>query len=231
MIVDVVLTDIEGTIADIDFVRQVLFPHARRALPDFIRANALESKVAAQLQAVAEESGLAPDDLEGLITTLLSWIDADRKLTPLKALQGMVWKAGYEQGDFTAHLYPDAHSALKAWHEAGVPLHVYSSGSIQAQLLYFRYSDYGDISDWFSGFYDTTSGPKREAESYRRIAEDIGCEPARILFLSDIGDELDAAGLAGFETVQVCRPGTQPAAGHRQVPDLSRLSRQGPLQR
>jgi enolase-phosphatase E1 len=219
----VILTDIEGTIADIAFVRRVLFPYARQALPDFIRAQREDPDVARELRAVAEEADLDVDDVDGQIAALLDWIDADRKVTPLKALQGMVWRHGYEQGEFSAHLYPDAHQALAAWHAAGVPLYVYSSGSIQAQLLYFAYSDFGDVSAWFSGFFDTTSGPKRETASYLRIAASIGHDPADILFLSDIGEELDAARAAGLQTIQVCRPGTEPSNAHRQVHDLSEL--------
>ena len=219
----VILVDIEGTIADIAFVKQVLFPYARQALPGFVRSHAKDPDVARELRAVAEEAGLEQDDLDGQIAALLGWIDADRKVTPLKALQGMVWRHGYEQGEFTAHLYPDAHAALANWNDAEIPLYVYSSGSIQAQLLYFAYSDFGDISHWFTGFFDTTSGPKREAASYLRIATAIGTNPADILFLSDIGEELDAARAAGLNTVQVCRPGTTPSAAHRQVRDLSEL--------
>ncbi len=219
----VILVDIEGTIADIAFVKQVLFPYARQALPGFIRSHAGDPDVTRELRAVAVEAGLEHDDLDGQIAALLNWIDADRKVTPLKALQGMVWRHGYEQGEFTAHLYPDAHAALANWQQAGVPLYVYSSGSIQAQLLYFAYSDFGDLSHWFTGFFDTTSGPKREAASYLRIATAIGANPADILFLSDIGEELDAARKAGLSTVQICRPGSTPSTSHRQVRDLSEL--------
>lgn len=219
--VEVVLTDIEGTIADIDFVRNTLFPYARKHLPGFIRDHSGQPDVAGQLDATADLAGLDRDDLGALIEQLLSWIDRDEKLTPLKTLQGMVWKAGYAQGDFTAHLYSDAHARLKAWHAAGVPLYVYSSGSVQAQELYFRHSDFGDISAWFSGFFDTTSGPKKEAESYLRIARAIGREPGVILFLSDVIEELDAASLAGLTTAQICRPGNETSGSHPRYASLT----------
>lgn len=220
---EVVLTDIEGTIADIDFVRKVLFPYARSHLPTFVRRHAGQPEVAAQLDATATEAGLDRDDIDALIDQLLVWIDRDVKATPLKALQGMVWKTGYANGDYTGHLYPDAREQLQAWHQAGIPLYVYSSGSIQAQKLYFQYSDYGDIRSLFSGFFDTTTGSKKEAESYRRIAESIGSAPARILFLSDIIDELDAAAAAGMETAQIRRPGNATAGAHPAFASLSEL--------
>ncbi len=220
---EVVLTDIEGTIADIDFVRMVLFPYAREHLPAFVREHAKQPEVAAQLDATAAEAGLERDDLGALINQLLTWIDQDIKATPLKSLQGMVWKTGYANGDYTGHLYPDALDCLEVWHQAGIPLYVYSSGSIQAQKLYFQHSDYGDIRDLFSGFFDTTTGSKREAESYRRIAASIGSAPDRILFLSDIIDELDAAASAGMETAQIRRPGNTAAGSHPAYASLAEV--------
>ncbi|MCC5864605.1 MAG: acireductone synthase [Wenzhouxiangella sp.] len=220
---EVVLTDIEGTIADIDFVRKILFPYARERLPAFVRRHAQQADVAAQLDATAAQADLPRHDLAALVEQLLRWIDQDVKATPLKALQGMIWKAGYVDADFAGHLYPDARLQLQAWHEAGVPLYVYSSGSIQAQQLYFQYSDCGDVRRWFSGFFDTTSGPKKEAESYRRIASVIGQDPGAILFLSDVVEELDAAREAGMATAQICRPGNQAYGQHLRYASLAEL--------
>jgi len=217
------LLDIEGTIADIAFVKHVLFPYARRALPGFIQAHADEPEVAAELAAAAELAGVSPDDREGIVEALVGWIDADRKATPLKALQGMVWKAGYADADFTGHLYPDAWEWLKRARELGVSLNVYSSGSVAAQKLYFSYSDYGDIVDWFDGFFDTTTGPKKEAASYAAIAASIGRAPDAVVFYSDVEAELDAAAEAGMQTIQIVRPGTEPGSCHKRYPDFSSI--------
>lgn len=219
----VALLDIEGTIADIAFVKNVLFPYARRALPGFIKENAAQPEVAAQLSAAADLAGVARDDREAIVEALVGWIDADRKATPLKALQGMVWKAGYAEGDFTAHLYPDAFEWLKRAHEQGVPLHVYSSGSIAAQKLYFSHSDFGNILDWFDGFFDTTTGPKKASASYAAIAASLEHSPDDIVFFSDVEAELDAAAEAGMNTVQIVRPGTEPSPHHAGHPDFSSI--------
>lgn len=219
----VALLDIEGTIADIAFVKQVLFPYARRALPGFIENNADDPEVAAELAAAAELAGVPKDDHGAIVEALVGWIDADRKATPLKALQGLVWKAGYEQGDFTAHIYPDAHAWLEKMHAEGVPLYVYSSGSIRAQKLYFSHSDFGDILDWFEGFFDTTTGPKKDADSYRQIAGHTGHSAGDITFFSDVEAELDAAAEAGMRTVQIVRPGTEASSHHRRYPDFSAI--------
>lgn len=200
-----IVTDIEGTTGSIAFVHEVLFPYARRHLGDFIRQHGNEPVVAEQVDAVRHLADEPEADLERVIAILEGWIDDDRKVTPLKALQGLVWERGYRNGDFTGHVYPDAVDGLKRWHQAGIALYVYSSGSVQAQKLLFGHSDAGDLTPLFTGYFDTTTGPKREMASYRRIVEVIG-EPAEsVLFLSDVVAELDAAAEAGLRTVQLVR--------------------------
>ena len=199
-----ILTDIEGTTSSISFVKDVLFPYARRALPGFVKARGREPAVRKWLDAVATENGgLCQDEM--IVEVLQGWIDEDRKHTALKALQGMVWADGYKGADFTAHIYPDAAVALRAWHAAGLPLYVYSSGSVPAQRLFFGHSDDGDLTGLISGWFDTEIGGKREAASYARIAESIGLPPAEILFLSDVVEEVDAAREAGLATVLIDR--------------------------
>ncbi|UHQ24919.1 acireductone synthase [Lysobacter sp. 5GHs7-4] len=199
-----ILTDIEGTTSSISFVKDVLFPYARRALPGFVAARGREPAVRKWLDAVATENGgLCQDEM--IVEVLQGWIDEDRKHTALKALQGMVWADGYKGADFTAHIYPDAAVALRAWHAAGIPLYVYSSGSVPAQRLFFGHSDDGDLTGLISGWFDTEIGGKREAASYARIAESIGLPPAEILFLSDVVEEVDAAREAGLATVLIDR--------------------------
>lgn len=200
----VILTDIEGTTSSISFVKDVLFPYARRALPDFVRDHGTEPAVRALLDAVATEHGAVCDD-DTIVEILQGWIDQDRKHTVLKALQGMIWEAGYRGGDFTAHVYPDVPDALRAWRDAGHRLAVYSSGSVPAQRLFFGKSDAGDLLPLFSAFFDTETGPKREADSYRRIAAALGVDAADVLFLSDVVAELDAARDAGMRTVLLDR--------------------------
>ncbi|SDL54009.1 acireductone synthase [Pseudomonas indica] len=216
MPIKAILTDIEGTTSAVSFVFDVLFPYAARHLPDFVRQHAAEPAVAAQLDATCAEAGEPGADAERVIDILLGWIAEDRKATPLKALQGMVWEQGYRAGQLKGHVYPDAVEALKRWQEEGYRLYVYSSGSIQAQKLIFGCSDAGDLSPLFSGYFDTTSGPKREATSYGRIAQAIGLPAADILFLSDVVQELDAAREAGMATCGLAREGGE-LVGHPTV--------------
>lgn len=216
MPIKAVLTDIEGTTSAVSFVFEVLFPYAAEHLPDFIRQNATEPAVATQVQAVRMDSVEPHADIERVIEILMGWIAEDRKATPLKALQGMVWEQGYQAGQLKGHVYPDAVEALQRWHQEGYALYVYSSGSIQAQQLIFGCSVAGDLSMLFSGYFDTTSGPKREAESYRTITAAMNVPAEQILFLSDIVEELDAAQQAGMATCGLARNGGE-LIGHANV--------------
>lgn len=200
----VILTDIEGTTSSISFVKDVLFPYARRELPRFVRERGGELAVRHWLDAVATEHGAVCDDAV-IVEVLQGWIDEDRKHTALKALQGMVWKDGYRNGDFTAHVYADAVDTLRRWHAEGHRMAVYSSGSAPAQQLFFRHSEAGDMTPLFEAYFDTAMGGKREAASYRRIAAALGCSAGDILFLSDVVEELDAARDAGLRTALIDR--------------------------
>ena len=195
-----IVTDIEGTTSSLSFVKDVLFPYARARMAEFVRTRATEPAVRKELDAVR---GLAGKDLgtEELVAQLIRWIDEDKKVTPLKALQGMIWEDGYKKGDFKGHMYEDAVRNLRRWQAQGIRLYVFSSGSVQAQKLLFGYSDFGDLTPLFSGYFDTTIGNKREAEAYRKIVAAIGLPPVEILFLSDIREELDAARAAGMQTL------------------------------
>ncbi|WP_165676734.1 acireductone synthase [Metapseudomonas otitidis] len=216
MPIKAILTDIEGTTSAVSFVFDVLFPYAARHLPGFVSEHAAEPAVAEQLEAVRRESGEPEASVERVVAILLEWIAEDRKATPLKALQGMVWEQGYRAGQLKGHVYPDAVEALRRWHAEGYRLYVYSSGSIQAQKLIFGCSEAGDLSLLFSGYFDTTCGPKREAGSYRRIVEAIGLSAEEVLFLSDVVQELDAAREAGLPTIGLAREGGE-LAGHPTV--------------
>lgn len=219
-----IVTDIEGTTSSILFVKDVLFPYARANLADYVRRHADDLQVKPLLEDVCKEVG---DHLstEQIITQLIQWIDEDKKITPLKSLQGMIWESGYRQGDFKGHLYPDAAANLKAWKAEGLDLYVYSSGSVYAQKLLFAHTEYGDLTPLFSGYFDTHIGGKKEKESYDNIAKQLALPANQLLFLSDIKEELDAAKAAGFETIWLTRDSApDPQAEHRQVSSFEQIS-------
>lgn len=202
--IQAILTDIEGTTSSISFVKDVLFPYAREHMRDFVQTHADEVPVRQALDDVDNAVGHLLNT-EDAIDQLIMWIDQDRKITPLKALQGLIWEAGYRDGDFHGHVYPDAVDQLRRWQADGLRLYVYSSGSVYAQKLLFGHTAHGDLNPLFNGYFDTVIGAKTEAASYRRIAERIGLPAASILFLSDIATELDAARAAGMATTQLVR--------------------------
>jgi enolase-phosphatase E1 len=211
-----VVTDIEGTTSAISFVHDVLFPYARAALPDFVERRGGEREVRAILDDAKREAGDKAMSDAAVIAALTHWIDEDRKITPLKALQGLIWEEGYRSGALEGHVYEDAAVQLKRWAEQGVALHVYSSGSVAAQKLIFGHSPFGDLTPLFSGYFDTTTGAKKDVGSYRRIVQATGCAPFDVLFLSDSAEEIAAANKAGLRTVQLVRPGEAQAAAEGQ---------------
>lgn len=217
-----IVTDIEGTTSSLSFVKDVLFPYARAHLAEFVHGHATEPAVREQLAAVGKEVGHVLSD-DQAVQQLLRWIDEDKKVTPLKALQGLIWEAGYRHGDFQGHVYDDAVQCLRAWKTQSLSLYVFSSGSVHAQRLLFGYSVVGDLTPLFSGYFDTTIGAKREVEAYRRIASEIGMPAKDILFLSDIREELDAARVTGMRTCWLVRDGAVPSTPHPTARDFNSI--------
>ena len=218
-----VVTDIEGTTTPIAFVHAVMFPYARANLPAFLASHKDTPEVAALL---GEVRAMAPGVPE--LETLLAWMDADAKITPLKTLQGLIWRQGFASGALRGELYADVAPALKRWRAGGVRLYVYSSGSEAAQKQLFGHTAAGDLTGLFSGFFDTRVGGKRDAPSYASIATAVGVPSPEMLFLSDIAEELDAAAKAGWRTCQLLRPqdGTKPCASHPHAADFAGVVRQ-----
>lgn len=218
-----VVTDIEGTTSSLSFVKDILFPYARAHIADYIREHQNDTRVKKLLADVRRE--ISGDlSLDRVIVQLIEWIDRDQKVTPLKSLQGLIWENGYNHGDFRGHVYPDAVENLKKWKACGLGLYVYSSGSVHAQKLLFAHSDCGDLTPIFSDYFDTVVGGKKERESYRKIAQLIGYPPEKLLFLSDMEEELDAARAAGFITIRLTRDcAPDPKARHREVNSFDQI--------
>ena len=213
---EAIVLDIEGTTSSTAFVYDTLYPFARTGLAPWVMAHP-ESPEVEDVRRLAGSG-----TLDDVVATLLAWMDADEKITPLKTIQGWIWEAGFREGELTSHFYPDALAAVRRWHGEGHTLWVFSSGSVRAQQAWFAHSPEGDLRSLISGWFDTeTAGPKRSPDSYRTIASATGVAPDGIVFLSDVTAELDAAREAGWQTVGVPRPGDAwYAAGvgdHREV--------------
>ena len=218
-----VVVDIEGTTSSIAFVKEHLYPYARKYIPGYVREHA--SAIRDLLDEVGRIEGNALLDTPQLIAVLLRWMDDDRKVTPLKTLQGLVWQKGFDTGALCAPVYEDAVRALRYWHRQGLRLYVYSSGSVAAQRLLFSHTEQGDLTPLFSGYFDTTTGPKVEAESFRVIARSVGAPVETILFLSDHTGEIEAARTAGLQAVWVDRDGVAASGGQPdRVPSFDEIA-------
>lgn len=216
--VKAILLDIEGTTTPVDFVFGVLFPFARDQAEPFLQAKGTEAAVQADLALLRQEyeadlaQGLAVPDWQeeapvAAVPYIHYLIECDRKSTALKSLQGKIWDQGYAEGTLQSQIYPDVQPAFLRWKAAGKQLFIFSSGSIQAQKLLFANTEQGDLTSLLSGYFDTTTGPKKDAESYQKIAVDIGLSTDQILFISDVVAELEAAASAGMKTLFSYRPG------------------------
>ena len=208
-----ILTDIEGTTTSVSFVYDVLFPYFREHLNELYNLSEEEEVKKAIEQTVdlaSKEEHLHLQTVDEVIEQWKQWSLADKKITPLKTVQGVLWKRGYEEGTIKGHVYPDVEPALRKWKAEGISLGVFSSGSVQAQKLLFGYSDAGNLLDYFSVYFDTTTGTKRDSSTYTTIAEQLNLGTSEILFLSDIREELEAAEHAGMRTIQLVREGNSP---------------------
>ncbi|WEK52149.1 MAG: acireductone synthase [Candidatus Kaistia colombiensis] len=201
---DVVLLDIEGTISSLPYVVSVLYGYLREHLPAYVAAHRGEPVIQEILSATRALATPESDPVE----VLLGWLAEDKKAPPLKKIQGLVWENGYAEGAFKGHIYDDALAVLKRWHAAGVPLYIFSSGSIQSQVQFYQFNQAGDLRYLFSGHFDTDTGAKIERSSYLSIAAAIGVAPEKLLFFSDNPRELVAATAAGLPVVHVLREDT-----------------------
>ena len=223
-----ILLDIEGTTSSISFVYDVMFPFVRRELDGYLRSHWGEAALAAACEAIARDArnlSLAASQ-EQVKAEVIRLMDGDVKSTGLKQLQGLIWESGFQSGELKAHVYDDVPPALTAWNKAGLDVRIYSSGSIQAQKLFFGHTIAGNLLPLFRGHYDTTTGPKKEAASYATIAAAFALPPQDILFLSDVPAELDAAKTASMQTLLVLRPGNatvQPGHGHPEIGSFAEI--------
>ena len=219
----VCLFDIEGTTTPISFVHETLFPYSKDKIGDFILNGKLDPKIVKELieenrKDISEGFFSAPIlgsdyivNLQVLVSYLQYLIRVDRKSKPLKEIQGNIWKIGYDKGELKSILFSDVPDFFSRLEERKIKIAIYSSGSVEAQKYIFKHSNFGDISKYISSYFDINVGSKRESESYIEIARQLGCNPNRVLFFTDVKEEADACSHAGSSVYVVNRPGN-----HRQ---------------
>lgn len=212
-----ILLDIEGTTSPLQFVYEVLFPYARSRMHDFLASNWHRDEVVAALPLLLKESERdveagapamttgAPEPWNNAAEYCLWLMSRDRKSTPLKIIQGMIWEQGFHARELQGEVFADVPEAFQGWYRDKRTIAIYSSGSVLAQKLLFQYSRFGDLSPYIAHYYDTRIGAKRNVESYRRILADMGFQGGECFFLSDVVEELDAARAADFHTALAVR--------------------------
>jgi enolase-phosphatase E1 len=203
-----IVLDIEGTTSATAFVMQRLYPYSSARFPAWIETRRDDPAIARAIGQVRDLIGDPSAGTDRIVQALRAWLAADKKVTPLKTVQGRIWEHGFANGDLVAHFYPDVIPALRAWKASGHDLYVFSSGSVTAQTSWFGHTPEGDLRPLLSGHFDTeNAGPKQRPDSYLTIAATTGADSAHTVFLSDVVAELDAAREAGWHTVGVRRPG------------------------
>ena len=237
-----VLLDIEGTTCPVSFVSEVLFPYASASLEPYLEAHQGNADIAKLMREVEiawredshpEARGLLQQQdaastlsVQALSAYLRQLIGRDIKLTPLKDLQGRIWRSGYASGELIAPLFDDVPAALQRWYDNGFTLAVYSSGSVPAQQLLYGHCHEGDLTGLFSHWFDTKTGPKQAEESYLTIATEMQTTPTNVLFISDAIHELEAADAAGMKTLFSDREGNpaREAGRFARISDYSSLN-------
>ena len=222
---DYILMDIEGTTSSISFVKDVLFPYFLLNIDDINKlSNIKEVKYAfgQVLRIVKREENRDITTSEDVILQLKKWCGQDLKITPLKTLQGILWQKGYQNGELLGHVYDDVPEMLENWNFLGKKMGIFSSGSVNAQKLLFSHSVKGNLSTYFSNYFDTIIGSKRDSDTYSLITKQLALPSNRILFLSDVIEELAAADMAGMKTIQITREGNL-QAWPQSVSDFSEI--------
>lgn len=214
-----ILLDIEGTTTPIDFVHSTLFPFSKAKLSEFVKANLSEIKPEISQLKTEYKTDFAEQiygryfdetQPETIVNYLEFLIDNDRKSTPLKSLQGRIWQKGYESGELKSEVFEDVPEAFERWKSENILIAIYSSGSVLAQKLLFENTNCGDLTKYIFAYFDTTTGAKKEKESYKIITESLDLPAEEIVFISDVPSELDAARNAGMQTILSVREGNAP---------------------
>lgn len=211
--VRVVLLDVEGTTAPVDFVHETLFSYARERAKDYLERHWCEEAFVEDLEMLREQyrsdrlhsettwrTDSPAHDILGALAYIQTLIDKNSKCTPLKSLQGKIWQEGYATGQLRARLFSEVAGVMRRWHRERIAICIFSSGSVLAQRLLFANTEDGDLSEAIHRYFDTTTGKKNDPGSYHKIAASLGVPCEAILFVSDTTSELDAARTAGMQT-------------------------------
>jgi len=230
MNIKAIICDIEGTTTSISFVKDTLFKYAYENCEKYLIDNFDEQEIQSIVEnlcveAINDKYEIVKSDnvneyAHKVACYVQELINQDRKVSSLKLLQGKIWKYAFESKVVTGHLFEDVLRNFVNWTYNGIKIYIYSSGSVEAQKLLFKYSVSGDLSSYITDYFDTKVGHKQEPKSYENILQQIKLDGQHVLFLSDIPNELYAAKHADIKTLLLFRPNNYEISEH----DKSQLS-------
>lgn len=209
--IEAIIVDIEGTITATSFIQDTLIPYAKSHLQEFIEQEKDNPVIKKLCEEVRVDAKLAHINSNLAFSILNLWMEQNQQFHSLKTLQGLIWEKGFKEGMFKGHIFEDAYKHFCKWHEMGISIYLFSTGSVHFQHLLCQYSNHGDISHLFTGFIDTAIGEKNSVLAYKKIVQTLDCQPQQTVYLSDSFEELNAAKLAGLKTTLVHRSLTAPA--------------------
>ncbi|WP_371741911.1 acireductone synthase [Herbiconiux sp. VKM Ac-2851] len=203
------VVDLEGTTSAAGFILGDLYDYARPRLAAWIDEHSDDAAIAEAREQVIRDASLPADaTTDAVVAVLHEWMEQDVKATPLKTIQGQIWAEGFARDEISSHFFDDVIPKLRDWHEHGVALAVFSSGSVASQVPWFRHSPEGDLTPLITDYFDTIkAGPKKEAASYDAIASALGVPAAELVFFTDNPGEVAAALEAGWQVVAFSREG------------------------
>ena len=220
------LFDIEGTTTPISFVHETLFPYSKKRLKQFLKTlefdKSLESDLIEENSSDLSKENYKESILDSnqeidknkLESYLNFLIRVDRKSKPLKEIQGKIWRDGYESGELKSIIYADVKLFFEKLKELDKKIYIYSSGSVEAQKLIFKYSKLGDLSIYIHDYFDTNIGGKKEPESYSKILANINIPAKELVFFTDVKEEADAASYNKIKSYIMNRPGNKKQVPH-----------------
>ena len=112
-----------------------------------------------------------------------------------------------------AHLFDDVQPALERWHAEARPCTSTHPGASPLRSCSLSTLSRA-TTPLLSGYFDTTTGPKKAADSYTSICEAVNLDPEQVCSLTDNLDEARAANAAGLTAILSVRPGNPSVPEH-----------------
>lgn len=218
----ILLLGVEGTTTPVTFTTEKLLPYMKENAKSYLESHFDEEECQSDLDALREQASAAGKDatvipastednkgavIDAAVDVLTNMLDTGCKSGALSQIDAHMMREAYKTGLVQGELYADVVPALRMMLDNGRKAYTLSSTSAEAQKLLFGYSDKGNVSELFSGFFDSSMGARDDKETYSKVLETVGVKADEILYLTSRPAEARAAGEAGLRTMIVTRGG------------------------